>query len=90
VLSELFKPNLCVIGAGSGGLSVTSIRASAMLMERARMRGGRLNDGITAKSPIAGNNAVLHPHTKRIPAMRLEAGCTDQKPAASVRLRGGP
>ena len=90
MLSELLKPNLCVIGAGSADLSVTTIRASAMLMERARMRGGRFNGGLPAKAPIAGNHSVLYPHTMRHPAMGLEAGCTDQKPAASVRLRGGP
>ena len=48
-MSEVLTPDLCVIGAGSAGLSVAAIGASLgaamVLIERGRMGGGCLNVG---------------------------------------------
>jgi len=57
-LSEVLKPDLCVIGAGSGGLSVAAIAASfgvpVVLIERDRMGGDCLNVGcVPSKALIA-------------------------------------
>jgi pyruvate/2-oxoglutarate dehydrogenase complex dihydrolipoamide dehydrogenase (E3) component len=57
-LSEDLTPDLCVIGAGSGGLSVAAIAASfgvtAVLVERGRMGGDCLNVGcVPSKALIA-------------------------------------
>jgi len=57
-MSEILTPDLCVIGAGSGGLSVAAgasqMGASVVLIERARMGGDCLNYGcVPSKSLIA-------------------------------------
>ena len=57
-MSEDLRPDLCVIGAGSGGLSVAAIAASfgvtAVLVERGRMGGDCLNVGcVPSKALIA-------------------------------------
>jgi pyruvate/2-oxoglutarate dehydrogenase complex dihydrolipoamide dehydrogenase (E3) component len=57
-LSEVLKPDLCVIGAGAGGLSVAAIAASfgvpVVLIERDRMGGDCLNVGcVPSKALIA-------------------------------------
>jgi pyruvate/2-oxoglutarate dehydrogenase complex dihydrolipoamide dehydrogenase (E3) component len=57
-LSEDLRPDLCVIGAGSGGLSVAAIAASfgvpVILVERGRMGGDCLNVGcVPSKALIA-------------------------------------
>ena len=57
-MSEVLKPDLCVIGAGSGGLSVAAIAASfgvpVVLIERDRMGGDCLNVGcVPSKALIA-------------------------------------
>jgi pyruvate/2-oxoglutarate dehydrogenase complex dihydrolipoamide dehydrogenase (E3) component len=61
---ELLKPDLCVIGAGAGGLSVASAAASfgaqVVLVERGRMGGSSLNVGsVPSKALIA---AARRPH----------------------------
>lgn len=55
---EMLKPDLCVVGAGSGGLSVAAIAASlgasVVLVERGRMGGECLNVGcVPSKALIA-------------------------------------
>jgi pyruvate/2-oxoglutarate dehydrogenase complex dihydrolipoamide dehydrogenase (E3) component len=55
---NVLKPDLCVIGAGSGGLSVAAIAASmgvpVVLVEKARMGGECLNNGcVPSKALIA-------------------------------------
>jgi pyruvate/2-oxoglutarate dehydrogenase complex dihydrolipoamide dehydrogenase (E3) component len=60
-LSEVLKPDLCVIGAGSGGLSVAAIAASfgvaVVLIERDRMGGDCLNVGcVPSKALIAAGD----------------------------------
>ncbi|HEY8382354.1 MAG TPA: FAD-dependent oxidoreductase [Microvirga sp.] len=57
-MAELLKPDLCVIGAGSAGLSVAAIAASfgvpVVLIERDRMGGDCLNAGcVPSKALIA-------------------------------------
>ena len=61
------SPDLCVIGAGSGGLSVAAgaaqLSASVVLIERDRMGGDCLNHGcVPSKSLIA---AAAHAHACR-------------------------
>jgi pyruvate/2-oxoglutarate dehydrogenase complex dihydrolipoamide dehydrogenase (E3) component len=57
-VSEILKPDLCVVGGGSGGLSVAAIAASfgvsVVLVERDRMGGDCLNVGcVPSKALIA-------------------------------------
>ena len=48
-MAEPLRPDICVIGAGSGGLSVAAAAAAfgvpTVLIERARMGGDCLNTG---------------------------------------------
>lgn len=58
---ELLRPDICVIGAGSGGLSVAAAAAafgvSVVLIERGRMGGDCLNYGcVPSKALIAAAN----------------------------------
>jgi pyruvate/2-oxoglutarate dehydrogenase complex dihydrolipoamide dehydrogenase (E3) component len=60
-VSEVLKPDLCVIGAGSGGLSVAAIAASfgvsVVVVERDRMGGDCLNVGcVPSKALIAAGD----------------------------------
>lgn len=57
-MERLLKPDICVIGAGSGGLTVAAAAAafgvSVVLVERARMGGDCLNHGcVPSKAMIA-------------------------------------
>lgn len=57
-MPELLKPDLCVIGAGSGGLSVAAAAAAfgvpVVLIEKAKMGGDCLNTGcVPSKALIA-------------------------------------
>jgi pyruvate/2-oxoglutarate dehydrogenase complex dihydrolipoamide dehydrogenase (E3) component len=57
-LAELLKPDICVIGAGSGGLSVAAAAAafgvSVVLIEKGRMGGDCLNYGcVPSKALLA-------------------------------------
>jgi pyruvate/2-oxoglutarate dehydrogenase complex dihydrolipoamide dehydrogenase (E3) component len=63
-MAERLKPDICVIGAGSGGLSVAAAAAafgvSVVLVEKGRMGGDCLNTGcVPSKSLIA---AGKHAH----------------------------
>ncbi len=48
-MSEILQPDICVIGAGSGGLTVAAaaraLGASVVLIERDKMGGDCLNTG---------------------------------------------
>ncbi len=60
-MADVIKPDLCVIGAGSGGLSVAAIAASfgvpVVLVERDRMGGDCLNVGcVPSKALIAAGH----------------------------------
>ncbi len=67
-MTELLKPDICVIGAGSGGLSVAAAAAafgvSVVLIEKGKMGGDCLNTGcVPSKSLIAAGRrarAVAH------------------------------
>jgi pyruvate/2-oxoglutarate dehydrogenase complex dihydrolipoamide dehydrogenase (E3) component len=57
-MAEILKPDICVIGAGSGGLSVAAAAAAfgvpVVLVEKGRMGGDCLNTGcVPSKSLIA-------------------------------------
>src|SRR5258707_1671003 len=57
-MPELLKPDICVIGAGSGGLSVAAAAAPfgvpVVLIEKGRMGGDCLNRGcVRSKALIA-------------------------------------
>jgi pyruvate/2-oxoglutarate dehydrogenase complex dihydrolipoamide dehydrogenase (E3) component len=70
-LAELLRPDICVIGAGSGGLSVAAAAAafgvSVVLIEKGRMGGDCLNYGcVPSKALIAA-------------AKRASAGATSSR-----------
>src|SRR2546425_13136983 len=57
-MAELLKPDICVIGAGSGGLSVAAAAAAfgvpVVLIEKGKLGGDCLNTGcVPSKSLIA-------------------------------------
>ena len=59
-MTELLTPDICVIGAGSGGLSVAAAAAafgvSAVLIEKGRMGGDCLSAGsVASKALIAAS-----------------------------------
>lgn len=62
-MSELLKPDICVIGAGSGGLSVAAAAAAmaapVVLIEKGEMGGDCLNYGcVPSKALIAAGHAA--------------------------------
>ncbi len=64
-MSEILKPDLCVIGAGSGGLSVAAgaaqIGASVVLIEKHKMGGDCLNYGcVPSKALLAAGKHAHH------------------------------
>ncbi len=66
-MADILTPDLCVIGAGSGGLAVAEVAraygASVVLVERARLGGNALNTGaIPAKALVA---AAAHAQAMR-------------------------
>ena len=70
-MAELLKPDFCVIGAGSGGLSVAAAAAafglSVVLIEKGRMGGDCLNYGcVPSKALIAAAKRVNDSAAARI------------------------
>lgn len=69
-MGEILKPDICVIGAGSGGLSVAAAAAafgvSVVLIEKHKMGGDCLNYGcVPSKALIAAakvNHQISHAH----------------------------
>ena len=62
-MPEILKPDLCVIGAGSGGLSIAAaaaaMRVPVVLVERGEMGGDCLNHGcVPSKALIAAAHAA--------------------------------
>ncbi len=62
-MSEVLRPDLCVIGAGSGGLSVAAAAAAmgvqVVLVEKGEMGGDCLNYGcVPSKALIAAGKAA--------------------------------
>ena len=75
-MAERLKPDICVIGAGSGGLSVAAAAAAfgvpVVLIEQGRMGGDCLNSGcVPSKALIAA--AQARPRDRRAPALRRHA-----------------
>ena len=70
-MSDVLKPDICVIGAGSGGLSVAAAAAAfgvpVVLIEKGRMGGDCLNYGcVPSKALIAaGKHADALRHGAR-------------------------
>ncbi len=85
-MPELLKPDICVIGAGSGGLSVAAAAAafgaSVVLVEKGKMGGDCLNTGcVPSKSLIAAG--------KRARAIAEAGAFGVSAPAAASRFRQG-
>jgi pyruvate/2-oxoglutarate dehydrogenase complex dihydrolipoamide dehydrogenase (E3) component len=63
-VADVLKPDLCVIGAGSGGLSVAAIAASfgvsVVLIERDRMGGDCLNVGCVPSKALIAAGDLAH------------------------------
>ena len=63
-MGEVLKPDLCVLGAGSGGLSVAAVAASfgvpAVLVEKGRMGGECLNVGCVPSKALIAAAARAH------------------------------
>src|SRR5437764_9385945 len=86
-MSEVLTPDICVIGAGSGGLSVAAAAAAfgvpVVLVEKARMGGDCLNFGcVPSRALLAA--------AKRADALRTAAsfGVGSQRPAVDfARVR---
>ena len=66
-MAEILTPDLCVIGAGSGGLAVAAAArahgASVVLVERGRLGGAALNTGCVPSKALAA--AGHHAHAIR-------------------------
>ena len=66
-MAEILKPDICVIGAGSGGLSVAAAAAAfgvpMVLIERHKMGGDCLNTGcVPSKALLAAAKRTEHMH----------------------------
>lgn len=83
-LAELLTPDLCIIGAGAGGLQAAltacELGASVVLVERGRMGGVALNAGSIPSKALVAAGAVAH-------AIRSGApfGVTGEEPRVSFR-----
>lgn len=67
-MADVLKPDICVIGAGSGGLSVAAgasqMGADTVLIERAKMGGDCLNYGcVPSKALLAAGHAAASVRT---------------------------
>ena len=70
-MSERLTPDLCVIGAGSGGLSVAAgavqMGASVVLVEGGRMGGDCLNYGCVPSKALIAAAGMAHAHRSSAP-----------------------
>lgn len=83
-MADILTPDLCVIGAGSGGLAVAETAraygASVVLVEKARLGGNALYAGaVPARALVA---AAAHAHAMRTGA---ELGITGDEPKINFR-----
>src|SRR3989442_9682971 len=84
-MPELLRPDICVIGAGSGGLSVAAAAAAfgvpVVLVEKGRMGGDCLNTGcVPSKSLIAAGKrarAIAQAPAFGVSAARAEVAYGD-------------
>lgn len=83
-MAELLTPDLCIIGAGAGGLqaalAASRLGASVVLVERGRMGGVALNAGSIPSKALVAAGAFAH-------AIRSGApfGVTGEEPRVSFR-----
>ena len=85
-MAEVLNPDICVIGAGSGGLSVAAAAAAfgvpVVLVEKGKMGGDCLNYGcVPSKALLAAAKHAAA--SRRVDAFRLDAA------ARGNRLRQG-
>ncbi len=70
-MSDVLKPDLCVIGAGSGGLSVAAgavqMGASVVLIEGHKMGGDCLNYGCVPSKALLAASHHAHAWTQAVP-----------------------
>lgn len=70
-MGDVLKPDLCIIGAGSGGLSVAAgavqMGASVVLIEKGLMGGDCLNYGCVPSKALLAAGHAAHAHTKASP-----------------------
>lgn len=70
-MGDTLRPDLCVIGAGSGGLSVAAgavqMGASVVLLERAKMGGDCLNYGCVPSKALLAAGKHAHAHRTGAP-----------------------
>ena len=76
-MAQIVTADLCVIGAGSGGLTVAAVASqlglATVLSERAKMGGDCLNYGcVPSKALIAAGNAAEA--VRRAPQFGVDAG----------------
>ena len=68
-MAETLKPDICVIGGGSGGLSVAAAAAAfgvpVVLIERHKMGGDCLNTGCVPSKALAGGGQARRTHAQR-------------------------
>lgn len=83
-MADILKPDLCIIGAGSGGLTVAAAArafgASVVLIERGKMGGDCLNAGCVPSKALIASARVAH-------TMRHAArfGIANDEPRANFR-----
>lgn len=83
-MAEILTPDLCIIGAGAGGLSVAegarSLGASVVLIERGHLGGNRLDTGCIPSKALIGS-------ARRAQAMRSAApfGIANDEPKINFR-----
>jgi pyruvate/2-oxoglutarate dehydrogenase complex dihydrolipoamide dehydrogenase (E3) component len=79
-MAELLECDICVIGAGSGGLSVAAgasqMGASTVLIERAKMGGDCLNYGCVPSKALIAAAQAAHA-VRRAPEFGVNAGALD-------------
>ena len=70
-MTEVLKPDLCIIGAGSGGLSVAAgavqMGASVVLIEKGPMGGDCLNFGCVPSKALLAAGHAAHAHANAGP-----------------------
>ncbi|WP_312798444.1 dihydrolipoyl dehydrogenase family protein [Tianweitania sp.] len=92
MMSKLLKPDLCVIGAGSGGLTVAAAAraygVSVVLIEQNKMGGARLNYGCVPSKALIAAARQVHDirHANRF-GIRASAPDVDFK-AVHKHIRG--
>jgi len=81
-MNDLLTPDICIIGAGSGGLTVAAVTArlglDVVLIEKDRMGGDCLNYGcVPSKSLIAAAKAAHAPNNSRAFGVDLGQAAVD-------------